>query len=739
MKGLDDLFFSGGHPNLRQHHVVPSIFGEQRRLRRAPTKPAPTRLSLAKARTLTDDAIDAFVGDPDIRGKALLVASDPGTGKSTAAARAVKAQKVEALFLFGTMALAEEFALRNGFDLVRGRNAENCERIEVVDALREGGFQIAHNACGTERYPRCHLRSRCPYFAQFEQPGPLVATSEQLYNPAALRTAKLVILDDADLLRVAIARVQVRLEDLSRAIEFLARNRGEGNVLALLRLLRDALESRPANGLLGSRVWDHLSQVAHQASLDLPALVRVIEPRKLPALDPKAQGDESLSVEDVKRVPPATIRELVLALIEELPRFESGEDFNSRIRLVASGFEVGRLREHVETEKEGRLIDRRALLILDATPLPSLIDHISRHHARLPDVHAPVELPANVHITQYFVHPNGHRAMGTETARQAVKAAIEDFRTRHPLDAEDEAVIGYKGNREFYQGLGFPEDRILHFGAARGTNALEDVHRLFVVGRPMHPPPEYFFIAQVIHHNDVPISDEIVLRPQYIEGTGQEVDVFDFVDPRMAELLRATRDDEMSQVIYRARPTSMPLQASFEPDGRERLHIVVLTSHAVPGLRVNEIIEADERIDINQQRQSDADIRIGAAIERLERMGPASLNAIANEARADKRTVRAYLARRTFGEVVDTPKEGRHGANDDTGANGEAVDTPVRDISRGIHHLSTPLVSTSCACTGCPGCANEATAPLCRRARLEGNYWPRMGRCAWCKPFRGTG
>jgi hypothetical protein len=140
------------------------------------------------------------------------------------------------------------------------------------------------------------------------------------------------------------------------------------------------------------------------------------------------------------------------------------------------------------------------------------------------------------------------------------------------------------------------------------------------------------------------------------------VDVVDFEDRRASALLRATRDDELVQVIHRARLYSVEMQGELLHNGREAVRLVLHTGHPIPGLRVDELHVTAVRRDVNDERAADAEERVRAAIQQLQNEGKVvSVNAISKTAGADKRTVTKVM-----GKPVDT----------------------LRDLSnKGLHHL----------------------------------------------------
>jgi len=643
-KGLDDLFFGGGRPRFRRWYPVPGSVRERRAVHDL-AEPGHVNGggTLQQARDATGSAIEAFVAEPlAMVGQALLVMAAPGAGKSTAVAAAVKRHHVEARVVVGTKALAGEMADGHGYNLIEGRNRTNCERYDVVHALGEAGHPVEALACGTPFEPRCPFRDVCPYFAQYARAGARVGTTEQLYNGQFLAGGTLVVVDDADLQRALLDRPFIRGDALERAEGQLANPRYAA-AGAVLRVVQHALIEAPARWLLGGHAWDHLVATAARLGLDFEALVEALpDLEMLP--EPYDDVEGYVTVRTVEAVPPASATMLLAALKEELEAFRSSEDFNSRVRITKGVVQVGRLREHI-ADREGAVIARLPLLVLDATPLPVLIDHLTALHERLPDVRAEIALPPNVTVVQYATGTNGYTSLRSDREVQRVLGEIDRERLAMPLAAEQEALIVYKQSVTSFGGAGFAADRILTYGSARGTNVLADVRRLHVVGRPHPPLEETFYVAQVIHHDEVAVAPEMVLRRREFGAQRFAIDVVDYADPRTAALLRAAREDEAVQVIHRARLLTLDRQAGMDRDARNRVVLVLHSSHPVPGLRVDRMIRSDDRgSGWNDGVHADAVRRIAEAIERLRAKGsPLTVNTVSSEARASKRTVRSYV------------------------------------------------------------------------------------------------
>lgn len=641
-KGLDDLFAAGGAPRIRPVATPPRGLTEPRTPQ--PTlaaSPIPSGVTLAEARVRTVDAIERFTRRRP-RGQALLVATPPGTGKTTAHGVALKDHRFAVRVVVGTDVLVSEIADAFGYTPIRGRRKANCQRMDVVSALGKAGLPIERFACGTEPEPRCPHRESCVYLAQFERAGVWIGTSEQLFNMRFIRGSGLVVVDDADLGRSLVERVRVAQGAIQAAIDHPGMQRRRP-AHAVLRLLAHALVDLDSP-LGGIGFWDHLARTARRYGEDLAAVIRSLP--RTPSL-PTPSDAGPVTVADIEAAPPQTILRLLLALREELPAFQAGHAFNSRLRADGAGIDIWRARPPVSPPRGSPPINDAALLVLDATPVKVLVDHLTRSHRRQPDVHMNVRLPEAVKVVQYTGATRGHGALMTPAGRRELLAEIAQERDAHPVGRpEAEAAVGFLRLERDLVTLGFAPSQVAHFGNARGTNRLATVERLHLVGRPMPPSTELHYLAQVLHHGESWVSDamELVARPY--AGQPFTMEVLEFCDPRCSALLFAHREHEMLQVIHRARLFAVEDQRALLPAAptRRRVHLVLHTSQPIPDLRVDMIHLSAIRQGENERRAGDAQDRILAAVGRLQDRGISpTVTAIAREARAHKRTVTKVL------------------------------------------------------------------------------------------------
>jgi hypothetical protein len=298
------------------------------------------------------------------------------------------------------------------------------------------------------------------------------------------------------------------------------------------------------------------------------------------------------------------------------------------------------------TDRTGRaILAELPLLVLEATPVPALVDHLTRLHRRLPDVVATMPLPANVTVVQYAANPNGYTALRDPARLRDVLAEVASERQRMPVSKpQGEAAACFKEHRQQVERLGFAPGQVLTFGGVRGLNTVAEVERLHVVGRPMAPSADVAYLAQVVHHDEAPISAQLELRSRRFGGQPYEVDVVAFVDPRTRRLLEATRDDEINQVIHRARLLTLEAEGDALQGGRGHVCVVLHTGHPVPGLRVDELYVRSMRTDINTERHESAERRIRDAAAALKRDGrKPTVRAVAAAAGAHKSTVTKVL------------------------------------------------------------------------------------------------
>ena len=644
-KGLDDLLKNGHRPRRRMVPRRPEVSGRRPHVTPAPA-PIPKGRPLADVQLETRARIRAVVDHPHTyRGRVAVIAAPPSVGKTSEVVEAILLARRAGRIVVATKAKAAEIEARDPdrIHAIHGRNATNCANHEVAAAAGERGYDVASLVCGP-----CPFRYACEqsgYYVQFRQGGTLVGAVEMLYSRSFLEHGEVVVLDDATLERAMIDRRHIIAEQALRMAALPAV--GSGPLRELLTAVQRAIDAvrEDAGGgyapkRIGPLAWDELARAAGGAG----ALVRLIEALPdvrdlLPA--PTGEGGQ-LTVEDVEAAPPAVLEVLVRLLREELDDFRSGAEFNSGLTIHGGGVELLRLRPAVVNAETGApLLADRAVLVLDATPTLPLYESFAVGHRltlRPEAVYAPdVGWPENVTITQLADRFFGKTAIATPEGRAATLRSLAGAMADYPGDRP--AVLTFKGLKDDVVAAGIPEDRVLtYFGGARGINSLENADVLYVVGRPAAPDATALQLAHVLHRGGPPLRSHLVMREEAYagycgpEGGGRAITVLDFEDRRVARLYRAHREDELLQAIHRARPLRVgdPQLTFFEADGqriarqalpRQRLRIVVITAHPVPGIPVHELITGEERVSVNRARRQAARARVAAAVAQLEEEG----------------------------------------------------------------------------------------------------------------------
>ncbi len=556
--------------------------------------------SLGDARRQVATVVGEVVAEPGMfAGAVTVVEATPGIGKTSTVLSALSGSSVRAAFTLPTLALAGEViaeAARRGLrgSYVEGHNEANCRRIDVVRRLREQWLPIASFACGTKDSPRCPYRTGCTWWAQFEDNAQvIVGSTDQLFNPSFLSGRELIIVDDP---RPAAFLDEERfsLEDLPSPEET-----PRGSLRRLVEVVRAALKRAEDGHLTGAEVWDGLWRAARREGRDLSDLIR----GSGTAL--RMKPDAAADLDTILAQPWQRLRPLAQVLGEELPAFLSGRDFNSYLSYNACAIALTRPR----ALPPRRGLGQATILWLDATPNWPLLRSIIgtrklRHH-----VVAVLSAPG-VQLTQDLRLRTAKTSMRKpENLRQVQRALTTISNGPGPSDG----VIVYTEQREAMVDTGFLTKNIETWGRARGTNRLEHVDRLFVVGRPQPPLREVIWpLAEALFHDDEkPIDGDLGYAWRRFEGQEWEGNFLSFEDARAEEVLKAHREAEVYQAVHRARLVSRTTP----------LEVHLLEPIPIPGLRIEKLEFDDTRPSENERRHQDAFARIDVAIAELKSEG----------------------------------------------------------------------------------------------------------------------
>lgn len=681
-KGIDDLLANGGRPRLRTIARRPAFSARLPEVTDTPT-PVEVGRSMDIVRHETQRRVREFIAHPQVnKGHMQVIASPPGVGKTDAALKAIRDQRVVARYAVATNAKAQEMEqdYPGIVTAVEGRNKDNCQNFPVVEAARKKHHDIWGVVCEHCPFLDSCRTKRGEYYWQFEQGGSLAGPSELLFSGSFMKRGEVIILDDAALDRSMIDLRQISAGDITQLAQAADSDELRELLLVILRAIvsaSDSSQKQLAPPMIGPRAWDALARAAGASS----KLIELIQATPNAQDTLPGQDGEPVTVEDIEAAPSADLGVLLDLLKDECHGFATGEEFNSGVSLHPGGIELRRIRPMVtDRETSEPVIAERAVLVLDATPLMPLYDIFGRGLAIDPAYHPVVNLPPNVTVSQVADRFFGKTVLQNEDGRNALLASLVEWRERHPGDRE--AAICAKSLRDDVTALGIPAERVLTFFGNRGLNTIEDADVLHMLGRPQPPDRVALQLAHVLHKGQAPIAPHMTVRLEGYagyrasDGTGRAIGVLDFEDRRAAAIFHSLRESEMVQAIHRARLFNVdsPQLGLFDPEGapiartakeRQRVRVVIHSAQPIPGLRVDELIYGHVAADShNRKLADDARTRILDARARLLIDGlPASVAAIAREAKADRRTVAAVVN----GNLV------------------RPVDTPNRDTYRGLH------------------------------------------------------
>jgi putative DNA primase/helicase len=275
---------------------------------------------------------------------------------------------------------------------------------------------------------------------------------------------------------------------------------------------------------------------------------------KITEEDPAAQELEAATVA------PVVLPHILAALTSEVVKWQhsqqTNQTWNSCIRIGPStqGWAIYLTERRTFTPGEDGLPARA---ILDATADQEILSRLFREQIQL--VQADIEPPP---ATRHLAIRTGKRYGKTSLTakrkdgqpnRDLERAIAEARYILRELDPDGSAQAQQKIGLISFQGcidqlgetLGIPQERRLHFWAARGSNALQDCRLLLVIGTPCVNPATVARLARALWADD----------PEPISTESQEDDQGRrrYVDPRMQRLSDHLTRAELTQCAHRSR------------------------------------------------------------------------------------------------------------------------------------------------------------------------------------------
>jgi hypothetical protein len=258
-----------------------------------------------------------------------------------------------------------------------------------------------------------------------------------------------------------------------------------------------------------------------------------------------------------------------------------------------------------------------------------------------------LRMPAAAQIIQFTDYNYGKIHLATPKERLKALQRIGELVAQHPGQR-----IGLISHQSFTSAVRqqFPQIQVGHYYGQRGSNEFADCDVLICFGTPNPNPQELERQAEALYWDQGAINPQTLLEPRVFEQSGGQVlqtRVRAYRDPRLHEMHRAKREEELLQAIFRARPLSLDpqyrknqqLDFDFQDEEsrkkpRQAVVVYVFSSLPLPGLTVQarslaqpvlspdnhsnviQLEEAAQRLWREKQRLTDARILEASQVRR---------------------------------------------------------------------------------------------------------------------------
>lgn len=441
-----------------------------------------------------------------------------------------------------------------------------CRWQPQMDAWLQRGYP-AMDFCSNPRI--CgwdYLRTRCPYHAQKDRPEPIIYGQHAhvaLGHPLMERFHLLI----GDELPLSAFLHPWRIPHSAMVPPGM-----DGDLATLLRNLR-WLAVNPPDGATG---WE--GAALYQALPGGPAaVIATLEAAQLP-VTATALAPTLRTAAGAEEAPYFHLITLGQLMLREARRAAQGLAVIPRVRVDGEGLLL-RLRH-----TPPRLPDH--IIWLDATGDSAIYQALLGRPVQT--VRPQIKLRGRV--IQVWASTNNRGAMlddrpgqDGQTAgsrkQEHLRRQIAQIMATHAYQTP--AVISYKPLGDSL----LPGASAAHFGAARGTNRLQDCDVLFVVGAPL---PTLAVIremaAMLFFERDEPFRDTWHAIDVPFPGQPAAYSVGGFWDdPDLTTLLRQIRESELVQAIHRARPLRRPVDIWLLTNVVTETPVQLMSLHALFG------------------------------------------------------------------------------------------------------------------------------------------------------------
>jgi hypothetical protein len=417
-----------------------------------------------------------------------------------------------------------------------GCTPQNCpDGYELHRAYAERGYNTAV----------IHKAHNCLYWQQMEREGSTGYQVEHV-GTSYVREHDLIVIDEWNVGKWIPAHY-FHVGDLQAAAGWYAYTEGANLLLgafaSVVGGVHEPLQGKPLFDAVNRRCGGKLAEIVEALYAD----ETVMEAR------PWAETDV---LAEVVKLPPVIVPLLVRVLHGELPKWQTGKDWNSHIRMAQQPGEDG------QSDPEWKLCisERRrfrrtpdALIVMDATADQRIQELFWRRPVTM--VRTPLEPAAGTrHIAVRT--GKGYRKTGLTTAENAAKnrdrvqRELQYVLHNHCPNGELGLITFKSILDELGDALDIPAEvggkkRRLNFWGQRGSNDLTGVDVLVVVGTPVWNPQDIARMGRVLWSEDEQPIDE-----RFEDGR--------FVDERLQHLSNHITRSELTQAAHRNRALRHP-------------------------------------------------------------------------------------------------------------------------------------------------------------------------------------
>lgn len=310
--------------------------------------------------------------------------------------------------------------------------------------------------------------------------------------------------------------------------------------------------------------------------------------------------------------PPA----LVPVLLREVEEWQAKRHFNPCIHLIS---DEERAKLHIWWRKDLREDDYQPnFFILDATADPSLLRLVFGDDIQSEELEVP-SWPDNVHVHQWVDDVVTAGTLGIEFQGSPFSAKNKASRNRwyqriddNTKDLSRDCSVGIVTHMKIeneakvaIEKLGFADVRTLHYGAERGSNLLEDVNVLILLGLPIPNPRGFEEEAQAYlwDQGDLDFEwREEERKLEMTEGSAVPVRTKGYWNGLVGAYYRQKCQAGLYQALHRIRPYI----------AKDERHLFVFTNMPIDGVKVQHVMRSEVRERITNRWDS--------AVSEIERL-----------------------------------------------------------------------------------------------------------------------